>query len=193
MTTSAALDARSRLLRGLLDASREGLLAADARDGRILLANATACALLATDEDSLLGEPVDSLPLWPADWSLRVPRETLREDAGKGIDFVTVHNGNTLEIRTRWLAVGHNELLLIALNDPSERLRAEAALHESEARFRGILEQLPAISVQGYDEERRVTFWHDANERIYGYRREEAIGRRIEDLIPARHRGVERA
>jgi diguanylate cyclase (GGDEF)-like protein/PAS domain S-box-containing protein len=183
VTTFATLDARSRLLRGLLDASREGLLAADARDGRILLANVAACALLATGEDRLLGEPVTSLPLWPADWSLRSLHETGREHAGERVCLATAPNGNPLEIRARRLAIEQTELLLIALNDPGERLRAETALRESEARFRGILEQLPAISVQGYDEERRVTFWNDANERIYGYRREEAMGRRLEDLI----------
>lgn len=36
MTTSATHDARSRLLRELLDASREGLLAADARSATLL-------------------------------------------------------------------------------------------------------------------------------------------------------------
>jgi PAS domain S-box-containing protein len=39
------------------------------------------------------------------------------------------------------------------------------------------------VAVQGYDHERRVIFWNKASERLYGYSSEEAMGRRLEDLI----------
>lgn len=57
------------------------------------------------------------------------------------------------------------------------------ALDESEARFRNVMEQIPNISVQGYDRERRVVFWNSASERVYGWSEQEAVGRRLEDLI----------
>ena len=37
--------------------------------------------------------------------------------------------------------------------------------------------------MQGYDRERRVFFWNAASEQVYGYTREEAMGRRLEELI----------
>jgi len=52
-----------------------------------------------------------------------------------------------------------------------------------EERFRAMLESLPNIAVQGYDRERRVVFWNEESERLYGYRYEEARGRRLESLI----------
>lgn len=58
-----------------------------------------------------------------------------------------------------------------------------AAFHESELKFRRMLEEIPSISVQGYDQNRRVIFWNTASERLYGYRRDEALGRLLEDLI----------
>ncbi|CDH43353.1 bifunctional diguanylate cyclase/phosphodiesterase [Candidatus Contendibacter odensensis] len=58
-----------------------------------------------------------------------------------------------------------------------------AALHESELKFRRMLEEIPNISVQGYDQNRRVIFWNTASERLYGYCRDEALGRLLEDLI----------
>jgi len=57
------------------------------------------------------------------------------------------------------------------------------ALRQSEDRFRAILEDVHMVAVQGYDEERRVTFWNAASECLYGYSREEALGRKLEDLI----------
>lgn len=64
-----------------------------------------------------------------------------------------------------------------------ERKRIEERLQESEGRFRMILENVAEISIQGYDERRRVTFWNPASEKLYGYSEREALGRRLEDLI----------
>jgi len=67
--------------------------------------------------------------------------------------------------------------------DITEQKTMEDALSESEKRFRSIFEQVPSISVQGYDEERKVIFWNEASEHLYGFRREQALGQRLEDLI----------
>ena len=65
----------------------------------------------------------------------------------------------------------------------NERKDAEKQLIQSENRFRSILEDISNIAVQGYDEARRVTFWNQASEQVYGYTRQEALGRKLEDLI----------
>jgi len=67
--------------------------------------------------------------------------------------------------------------------DITDLKRAEDALIESEHRFKAIFEQLPSISVQGYDRARQVIFWNQASEVLYGYTREQALGRQLEDLI----------
>jgi diguanylate cyclase (GGDEF)-like protein/PAS domain S-box-containing protein len=60
---------------------------------------------------------------------------------------------------------------------------ADKLLLKSEQRFQSLLESIPNISVQGYDRNHRVIFWNNASEKLYGYTREEAIGRLIDDLI----------
>lgn len=67
--------------------------------------------------------------------------------------------------------------------DITQQKKAELLMQESESRFRELIESLPAIAVQGYDEDRRVIYWNDASETLYGYTKEEARGRRLEDLI----------
>ena len=63
----------------------------------------------------------------------------------------------------------------------AEVLRQE--LRRNEERFRAILEDVQMVAVQGYDQDRRVTFWNRASEELYGYSRAEALGQRLEDLI----------
>lgn len=65
----------------------------------------------------------------------------------------------------------------------SSQKRDEQALRESEQRFRQLFEQTPRIAVQGYDRERRVIFWNQASEQLYGYSLQEALGRHLEELI----------
>jgi PAS domain S-box-containing protein len=61
--------------------------------------------------------------------------------------------------------------------------QTDEALRNGEKRFRELIEDVSEISIQGYDEERRVIFWNPASEKIYGYTEQEALGRKLEDLI----------
>lgn len=69
------------------------------------------------------------------------------------------------------------------LNRTASRLQTEAALRESEIRFRSLLRDIPSISVQGYGADGTTTYWNKAAERIYGYSAGEALGRSLFDLI----------
>ncbi|MEW9897272.1 PAS domain S-box protein [Chitinivorax sp. PXF-14] len=53
----------------------------------------------------------------------------------------------------------------------------------TEPRFDALLTNLDCIAVQGYDEDRRVIYWNRASEQRYGYQRDEACGRRIDELL----------
>lgn len=46
-----------------------------------------------------------------------------------------------------------------------------------------IFDAVSAISVQGYDEDRRVIYWNEGSEILYGFSKDDAIGQKIEDLI----------
>jgi len=46
-----------------------------------------------------------------------------------------------------------------------------------------LFDAVDAISVQGYDEERRVIYWNTGSEKLYGFSKEEALGKKIEKLI----------
>ena len=62
-------------------------------------------------------------------------------------------------------------------------------LHQTVTRdaIHQLFDAVKAISVQGYDEDRRVVYWNVGSELIYGYTREEALGRKLEELIIPEH------
>ncbi len=63
------------------------------------------------------------------------------------------------------------------------RLQAEQSIRDSELRFKQLIDALPNVAVQGYDQEHRVIYWNKSSEDLYGYSKEEATGRMVEDLI----------
>jgi len=46
-----------------------------------------------------------------------------------------------------------------------------------------IFDAVDVISVQGYDQKRRVIYWNKGSELLYGYTQKEALGQKLEDLI----------
>ena len=64
-----------------------------------------------------------------------------------------------------------------------QRKKIEQALIESEARFRNVFEATDAIAVQGYNKHREVIYWNPASEQLYGYSKNTALGKKLENLI----------
>ncbi|WP_229748104.1 putative bifunctional diguanylate cyclase/phosphodiesterase [Lacimicrobium alkaliphilum] len=58
-----------------------------------------------------------------------------------------------------------------------------SAVKQSEEKFYELIESLPMVAVQGYNKKRQVIYWNEASRRLYGYTREEAQGRLLEELI----------
>lgn len=69
------------------------------------------------------------------------------------------------------------------IRDITKRKQIEEKLKVSEERFRSIFSNISNIAVQGYDKNRKVTFWNKASEHLYGYSQKEAINKKLEDLI----------
>jgi PAS domain S-box-containing protein len=163
----------------LFENMADGLYILDA-DWRIVTINPSAARMLGVDAEAVLHcrlyEVFDDLP--GSAW----------EDAMQWV----VANGNSrsiegyyephrcwYETRIQPLQAG----LAVFFSDISLRKRAEQAIRESEQRFRSLLENIESIAVQGYDAQRRITFWNRASEMLYGYTAAEAIGRTLEETI----------
>lgn len=68
-------------------------------------------------------------------------------------------------------------------NEIVERKQMAEAIKASEERFRLLLQDVPAIAIQGYRLDGTTIYWNQASERLYGYTSQDAVGRNLLELI----------
>jgi len=77
-----------------------------------------------------------------------------------------------------------------AINEMTKRLNEDiTAIRRTEEKFQGLLESAPDAIVIA-DTEGRVTLVNSQTEKLFGYPREELLGKPVETLIPARYRNT---
>ncbi len=154
-------------------------------DGRFVDANQWACDSLGYTREELLGlsvadvemgfDPAGLLELWG------------KVVAGTPITLDGAHrrkDGSTfpVEIRLGVFESDGRRLMLALARDVSEREKAQAALRESERRFRQLFEQsVDALLV--HDEEGRVVDCNSEACRSLGYTREELLELSVKDFV----------
>jgi PAS domain S-box-containing protein len=77
---------------------------------------------------------------------------------------------------------GKNIGWVSVVRDITERKHAEETIHENEAMLANLMDNMP-VGIQGYDVDGTVFYWNRMSAQIYGYVAEEAIGRKLGDLI----------
>lgn len=106
---------------------------------------------------------------------------------GRYLDYAGRYRILSTHARPRFASDGEF-LGMIGVNvDITEREMTEAALRESEERFRLAVEAAPSGMVMT-DSDGRIMLVNADAERLFGYDREELVGRPIEMLLPERFR-----
>lgn len=169
-------------------------------DGRIRVVNAALCTTLGHTEAALLGEPIDCLEHPDSTGSVRLrellARPTVRDEE---MSFAT-RDGEPVAVSVsishlrdrRRESVG----AVVIARDIRERKQADAALRESEEKYRTILESIE----DGYyevDLAGNFTFFNDSLRRIAGLSADELLGvnyrrytatEKIDDIFQVFHR-----
>lgn len=181
--TEAALRASEKRHRTIFENSPLGMILY-APDGTILDCNDKFVELMGSSRHKLIG--FNTATQTTSDMRASI-RKALNGSTAVYEDYYSSVTGNkSLYLRVRFNPVhpGQSPSEVIAtLEDVTDRKNDEKRLRASEKRFKNLLVHMEKVAVQGYDAERRVIFWNKASEEIYGYSSEEAMGRRLEDLI----------
>jgi len=174
--------------RDLLESTPDAIIMANPT-GRIVLANSQAEHLFGYDRGELLGSPVELL--LPARFTaghvgyrsdyFAQPRA---RSMGAGLELAGRRKDGVefpVEISLSPLVTDSGTLVMSAIRDIGDRKKAEV-------KFRGFLESAPdAIVIVGSDG--TIVLVNSQTERLFGYLRDELIGRKVEMLVPVRYRG----
>ncbi|KAF0103831.1 MAG: Multi-sensor signal transduction histidine kinase [bacterium] len=168
-----AMEQIAERFRAALDSSADAFFLIDPRAMLFLDVSTSACASLGYSRDQLL-------QLGPQDIKPLLNRAMLRKQftavsAGQaGAETLcTLHqrqDGTTfpVEVRLRAFTSGDQELIVAIARDISAQQASEAALHETDARFRQLAESIDEAFWIRDLRENRVLYANPAYERLYG-------------------------
>jgi PAS domain S-box-containing protein len=175
-------------LRRILDDGRYDVLAAEGREDSARTALAGSPDLLVVDTALADADPFELV------------EDLHRHGEGRDLPVVFVAGDGDTATRVRALEVG-DDLISTPL-DPGEVLvrierqvtvsRSRVALRESEAKFRSVMESAIDAIVSA-DADGVIRSWNTAATVLFGYTEAEAIGRKLELIIPERFRDRHRA
>jgi PAS domain S-box-containing protein len=185
------------LARGLVDAAPVALLLVD-HAAHIVFANVHSEAMFGRSRADLAGEPLSLLvPDYPWESQTADPGETCGTPitrSGEGPLCGRLKGGEQFPIEVRLSAVRSPRGRFVAVavrrtstrsnDDATARKRTEEALHESQSNFRALFDQAPE-GVFIADAEGRCTDVNTAACQMLGYEREDLVGSKVFDMLPA--------
>ncbi len=175
--------------KGLLEAAPDAMVIVGPK-GRIMLVNAATERLFGYGREELIGQTVELLV--PEGFRHNHPglRRSYIGDPkvrahahGRNLDLAARRKDGTdfpAEISLSSITAADGRLVSAAIRDVTERKRAEE-------RFRGLVEAAPDAMVI-VDTEGRISLVNAQTLKMFGYEREELIGRPVEVLVPTRFR-----
>lgn len=177
----------------LLESAPDAMVVVDAQ-GEIQLANAETERTFGYARDELIGHPVEMLI--PEHYHERHTEhrvgffaEPRSRPMAAGLELSGVRSDGTefpVEISLSPLQTEEGVLAIAAIRDVTERRRAEASIARLAAIVSSSQEAIVAKTLEGV-----ITDWNPAAEQMYGYRREEAIGMSIFELLASEDQRAE--
>ena len=182
--------------RELVENANSIILRLDAQ-GRVTFLNHFAQSFFGYPREEILGRSVVGTIVPETDSAGRDLAQMIRDVFADPNRYASNENENMRRDGSRvWIAWANQATrdaqgrltgIVCVGNDITERKRGEEALRISEERLRAISDSaLDAVVMM--DHEGKVVHWNPAAERMFGYRPEEILGRRVHEvLVPARY------
>lgn len=177
----------------IVETTHEALAVVDA-DFRVLTVNRSFCNLFRVSLNDMEGRPC--FGTGPGQCNTPELRQRLQDVLSKSAPV------KDLEVEQDFPGIGRRclvinarridttQTILIAIDDATERKETQVALEKSASTIRALLESTTQ-SILAVNADRIIVFANGNTEKMFGYKREDLVGQRVEILLPedarARH------
>jgi PAS domain S-box-containing protein len=184
--------------RAIFEASEDAIFVHDFDTGAIVDINPKACAAYGYSREEMLKLNVGDLSSGVPPYTLAEAARWIEQAKTGGPVRIEWHRRNKDgslhwdEVRIKRATIGGVERILAFTREITERKEREEALRKSEDRLRAVV-ATALDCIIGMDAAGRVIEFNPAAEQCFGYRREEALGQSLAELIiPERYRAAHR-
>jgi two-component system, LuxR family, sensor kinase FixL len=179
----------AQILAAFFNASEDAIIVKDL-SGRVLSWNRGAERIYGYSADEMIGASIARLV--PADYAAEYAGILSRIRRGERFDLTNTvrvtKSGQRIDVSlTVWPIFNENRepvAACVTARDLTEQRYAERELRNSEARWRAIIESA-VDGIVMIDQRGRIEFFNPAAERLFGYRRDEVLGRNVSMLMPS--------
>jgi len=198
-----SLERANAKFRQLVESAPDGIVIASP-EGRIVLINSQTERLFGYAREEMIGQPIEML----MPQTLRQAHQQHRtgyfdeprvRSMGAGLDLKGLRKDGSqfpIEISLSPIETEEGVLVISSVRDASDRKNIERALQEqneglerANVKFRQLVESAPDGIVIA-NRHGAITLINSQTERLFGYSREELLGKSIEALLPERFRGM---
>ncbi|MFV1977321.1 MAG: sensor histidine kinase [Candidatus Scalindua sp.] len=169
----------------LLETANDAVFIADAETGIILDANKKAEELLGMPAEKIIGMHQSQLhPQEEAERYRKIFKKHIQNKTAVSEDIFVVNNNShriPVEISASVTEIGSKKFIQGIFRDITERKRREGQIKNSEERLKILFECAPE-AIYLIDLEGNFQDFNKAAEKLSGYKREEAIGKNLQEL-----------
>jgi PAS domain S-box-containing protein len=191
LVSSRELEKNLSLLQGITEGTTDSVFVKDL-DGRYLMINSAGASFLARSINDVLGK--DDLELFgPETGRAIMQRDRAIMQAGRTETYEELATSagvarTYLSTKGPYRDANGQVIGLLGISrDITDRKRAEEEIRQSQQKLRIHFEHTP-LAVVEWDLNFRVAAWNPSAERIFGYSRQEAIGRHASFTVPLQFR-----
>ena len=174
----------------IINTVREPLIALD-QDLRVVSASRSFYEFFEVNPKETIGQLI--YDLGNKQWNipkLRELLETILPQKATFDNYEVEHDFTTIGRRIMLLnarqiqrVLGKERIILLAIEDITERKRAEEALRESHERYSQLANSITDVFF-AFDKDLKYTYWNAASEKLTKISAKEAIGKSLYDLFP---------
>jgi len=155
-------------------------------NGRIIDANRKACEIYGYNKEELLSMSVRDL-ITP-EGAKKIPQinAILERDGSLCIENRNIcRSGKIIDVEASIapVLIGNQKRVLTLIRDITSRKRTKAENEILKERFESVIENTPMVAIQGFDSTGNIIHWNRESERIYGFSKQEATGKKIQELL----------